>query len=239
MLPKQEEFFLDVRRAVRTEQKPVVTTDSELLNSDTISKALQRSALWLTPKVVEAYDPQEFLEWPLETRNELRTAVDRFRSAATEVPEDQPPTNTQFQEGLVAFRQLVAAVRPIVLEEWTKSVDQVVTLLEAWSDEFGWRRRRQPKTINETLLGQYSLPQLQVYATQDLYVLNPIGRFVPGALGALDLSIQPSFEVISIYRHFDRGWYAHLDADHAVGLESDKLTRDSFRRALEELRSLV
>ena len=71
--------------------------------------------------------------------------------------------------------------------------------------------------MNETLLGTYTLPQLQVYADADLYVLEPVARFVPGAMGAYDLSIQPSYYITTLYRHIDERWYAHLDVGQGVG----------------------
>ncbi len=64
--------------------------------------------------------------------------------------------------------------------------------------------------MSETLLGTYALPQLQVYADADLYVLEPVARFVPGAMGAYDLSIQPSSYITTLYRHIDGRWYAQF-----------------------------
>ena len=90
------------------------------------------------------------------------------------------------------------------------------------------------------MIGTYSLPQLQVYADADLYVLEPVARFVPGAAGAYDLSIQPSSYITTLYRDFDGRWHAHLDVGQgAVGGRRELWGRETFRASLEELRSLV
>src|SRR5208337_4845409 len=153
MVPKREEFILDVRRAARLEQKPTVATDSEMINPDTVSKALQRAALWLTPKTVERYDPAEFTSWAENLQSELRSAVDDFRAVAKAVPPDKAATTAQFRDGLAAFKCLLTAVQHVVLTEWTEAAREVIALGEQWSGEFGWRTRRQAKKLTETLLG--------------------------------------------------------------------------------------
>lgn len=240
MLPKREEFLHDVRRAVREAQKPRVTSDSELVNADVVSQAIQRSALWLTPRVVEAYDPSEFSSSPHEQQEALREAVEQFRATSAAVAPDSPATRERFRSGLEAFGRLTSVVRETVLSEWTSAVDEVVRRIESWCGEFGWRTKREPKALSETLLGEYTLPQLHLFADRHLFVLDPVARFVPGALGALDLSIQPSFYVRSIYRALDGAWYVHLHPATGVnGAAKRTLDKESFGQALEELRSAV
>lgn len=240
MLPKREEFILDTRRAARTVQKPTVTVDSELINTDALSKALQRAALWLTPKVVETYDPAEFTGWDKGLQSELSNAVEGFRAVAQTVPSDKPATAAQFRDGLAAFQCLTTAVRDIVLVEWKDAVEGVVKQVEQWSAEFNWHSRRQQKKLTETLLGEYSLPQLYLYAEGHLYVLDPLARFVPGALGAFDLTIQPSFYLTSLYRHLDGTWYLHLDVGQGVnGARTAVFSKDAFHESIDELRSLL
>jgi hypothetical protein len=240
MIPKREEFILDVRRAARLEQKPTVATDADLIDPDALAKALQRAALWLTPKVVEAYDPAEFTGWNEALQQELQGAVEEFRTVAQTIPPDKPATAAQFRTGLKAFQRLVAAVRGVVLAEWTSAAEEVTRQVEQWSADCEWPTRRESKKLTETLLGPYTLPQLYLHAEGNLYILDPLARFVPGALGAFDLSIQPSFCVTSLSRHFDGIWYVHLDvAQGANGARKEMLTRESFTKAVRELRSLL
>lgn len=239
MVPKTEEFILDVRRAARLEQKPTMTSDSELINAGVVTKALQRATLWLTPKVVQGYDSAEFAAWPEDLREQLQRAVEGFRMATGVVPPAQPATPDQFRQGWEAFKGLLAAVRASVLWDWTRAAEGLVREVEGWCADIGWRTRRVDKKLTETLLGDYSLSQLQLYA-EHLYVLDPVARFVPGALGAYDLSIQPSFYLTSLFRYYDGRWYVHLDVGQGVkSARTEPWSKDSFRRSVEELRSLL
>jgi hypothetical protein len=231
MVPSREEFILDVRRAARLQQKPTVITDSELIAPDAVSKALQRVALWLTPSVVEKYDANDFSTFPDDRQEELRQAVDDFRAVAAAVPLGEPATKDQFSRGLEAFRRLILAIQKIVLPEWQQAVEDLIAKTEEWSADFGWRTRRVAKDLTETLLASYKLPQLQIYAEQHLYVLDPVARFVRGAIGAFDLSIQPSYDETSLYRDFDGTWWRGPKGGHR-----EQWSQDLFRRSIEDLR---
>jgi hypothetical protein len=199
---------------------------------------LQGAAFWLTPRVVEKYEPGDFGTVPQQ--DELRRAVERFRSVASAVSPKDAPTQEQFTRGVEAFNRLTDAVRGMVLSEWQGAVEHLIAEAEAWVAERQWVSRRVKKTIEESLLGTYELPQLQFYADQNLYILDPIGRFVPGALGSIDLAIQPSYYVSTLYRYFDGRWYVHLDVGERVregrGLPWERAT---LVKAVEELRSLL
>jgi hypothetical protein len=239
MIPRQEEFFLDVRSAVRFQQRPIVTANSGLVDPDPISRILERAAFWLTPKVVARYDPQDFTSLPADQQVELCSAVDEFRALAASVSPCTNLTNAEFNRGLESFQRLVSAVRRIVLEEWTRAACSLINQADEWAQGFGWRTRRVEKNLTETLLGPYTLPQMQLYAEQHLHVLDPVGRFVPGATGAFDLSIQPSFELTNLYRDYGRVWYVHLDVGQGVnGARHEAWSVDTFRKSVDELRSL-
>lgn len=240
MVPRREEFILDVRRAARLEQKPTVTTDSELIKADAVAKALHRAAMWLTPKIVEHYDGAEFVGWSADLQEGLHRAIEEFREVAATVSHDTPAANDQFARGIEAFQRLISAVQKVVLFEWVPAAEKLIAQTEAWSAELGWRTRRGKTKLTEMLLGCYSLPQLQFYAEQDLYSLDPVARFVPGAIGAFDLSIQPSYYVTTLYRYYDGDWYVHLDVGQAVKEgRGAAWSKEAFKKIVEELRSLV
>ena len=112
--PRREEFILDVRRSARTLQKPNVEADSDAIDTDAIAKILHRAALWLTPKVVEHYDPEDFTGWPKEQQTRLRLAIDEFCRVARQVPPDQPATVDQFMQGTERFRDLIHVLGKMV-----------------------------------------------------------------------------------------------------------------------------
>lgn len=155
-----------------------------MLSDDSISGALHGAALWLTPKVVEEYAPGG-LRGPAGVQERLRAAVGAFGSTAGDVPPDQPPTRDQFARAPAAFRELTGAVREAVLGEWTDAVNALLRDVEGWVVTAGWRSRRVEWKTTETPLGAYTLPQLRVFADADLYVSEPVARFVPGATGRM------------------------------------------------------
>ncbi|HVA49954.1 MAG TPA: hypothetical protein VNH11_26545 [Pirellulales bacterium] len=240
VLPRSEEFIREVRRAARIERRPTTITDSELVKANGASRALERAALWLSPKIVERYAPDDFAAWSGDDQHSLRQAVDDFRAVAAAVPSNKPATREQFSRGLDALDQLQRAVQCIVLSDWLESVERLTVQAEQWAREFGWQSRRERKQLEETVLGNYSLPQLQFYAEQHLYVLDPVARFVPGASGAFDLSIQPSYYLTSLYRDFDKVWHIHLDLKHgANGGRVEPWSKGAFKQSVEDLRALL
>lgn len=240
MNAKAEEFIRDVRRAARTELKPTVTTDSQLIDPDSVVRVLERATLWLTPKIVKAYDPAAFGAWSGELQTELQEAVEGFRAVASTVPPDKGATTPQLKAGVKAFACLKEAVRKLALSEWLSEGGGLIDRVEAWARDFGWVTRRQQKKMDELLLGEYVLDQLYMHAEGNLYILDPVARFIPGGLGAFDLSIQPSFYVTSIYRHMDGTWCIHLDVGQGVrGAKKEPLSADALNRAIMELRSLL
>ena len=238
--PRREEFISDVRLSARMLQKPNVEADSDTLDTDAISRILHGAALWLTPKVVEHYDPDDFAEEQADQQNRLRLAVKEFRRIASQAPPDQPVTVDQFMEGAERLRELIKVLGSIVLAEWVRAIDVVERNAEEWSAERAWRTRRVNKKMNESLIGPYEAPQLLIFAEPNLYVLDPVARFVPGAQGAFDFALQPSYYTTSMYRDDNGIWYVHLDKGKGVANGHPvEWNRDSFLSCIEQLRAFV
>ena len=214
--PRREEFILDVRRSARTLQKPNVEADSDVVDSDAIAKILHRAALWLTPKVVEQYHPEDFADWQKEEQDRLRLAIEEFLKIARQVRPDEPATIDQFTEGVRRFRDLIHVLGGMVLEEWMHAIATIEKQEEEWSAEAGWRSRRVKKKLSESLIGTYEAPQLLIFAEPDLYVLDPLARFIPGGQGSFDLAIQPSYYTTPLYRDDSGNWYVHLEVRNGV-----------------------
>ena len=238
--PRREEFILDVRRSARTLLKPNVEADSDVVDTDAIMKILHRAALWLTPKVVERYDPEDFTNCQEEQQSRLKLAVDEFRRIANQVPSDQPATIDQFTEGTERFRDLINVLGGIVHDEWLDTIGTVEKQAEEWATEAGWRSRRVNKEISESLVGTYEAPQLLIYAEPNLYVLDPLARFIPGGQGAFDLAIQPSYHTTSLYRDDNGKWFVHLDVCNGVSHgKRVEWGKDAFYECFKELRAFV
>jgi hypothetical protein len=238
--PRREEFILEVRRSAKTLQKPNVETDSDAVDTDAIARLLHRAALWLTPKVVEHYDPDDFKAWQKEQQDRLRRVVEEFRELASQIPPDKPATIDQFREGAQRFRDLIDVLGGMVLDEWMNAIGTVETEAEEWSREAEWRSRRVNKRISETLLGTYEAPQLLIFAEPNLYVLDPVARFIPGGQGSFDLAIQPSYYTTSLYREDSGKWYVHVEVRNGVSQgKRVEWGKDAFRQCIEQLKVFV
>jgi hypothetical protein len=238
--PQREEFILDVRRSARTLQKSTVETDSDAIDTDVIAKILHRATHWLTPKVVEHYDPGDFTDWAKEQQTRLRLAVDEFRGIARQVPTDQPATIDQFKEGTERLRDLIDVLGKMVLEEWRTAIATVESQAEGWAVEAEWRCQRVNKKVSESLIGTYQAPQLLMFAAPNLYVLDPVARFIPGGQGSFDLAIQPSYQTTSLYRGDSGVWYVHMDVRNGVSYGNRvEWSRDTFYKCFEELRAVA
>jgi hypothetical protein len=95
-----------------------------------------------------------------------------------------------------------------VRDEWVVAVEQLVRDAEAWARNQDWAVRREAKTIREDRLGQYAVPRLLIQATAGRLLLDPVARYVPGAMGVVDLYTLPSYDAVMISRT-DDGWRLH------------------------------
>ncbi len=238
--PRREEFVLEVRRSAKTLQKPNVEADSAVVDTDAVAKLLKRAALWLTPKVVEHYDPQDFTTWDKEQQNRLRLAIEDFKKVANQVRPNKTADVDQFKEGSLRFRNLIDVLGKMVLDEWLQAIETVEKQAEDWSKEAEWRTRRVDKKLSESLLGTFSAPQLLIFAEPYLYVLDPVARFIPEGLGAFDFAIQPSYHTTSLYRDDNREWHVHLEIHNgALERKPVKWGKDAFLQCVEQLGQLV
>jgi hypothetical protein len=91
-------------------------------------------------------------------------------------------------------------------DDWIAAVEQVISDAEAWATEQHWFVHRGPKSITEDPIGPYEVPTLLIQAPAGRFVLEPRGRFIIGATGAIELSVFPSYESVLIVRN-DSGWH--------------------------------
>jgi hypothetical protein len=90
-------------------------------------------------------------------------------------------------------------------DEWVAAVEQIVSDAEAWATEQKWFVHRGPKTITEGPVGSYEVPTLLIQAPAGRFVIDPIARYVIGALGKIEFCVLPSYDYVMIVRT-DAGW---------------------------------
>jgi hypothetical protein len=227
----KKDFISSVRTAVGF-LDPVVETDNQSLDSNTIRRQFREAVIWLTPKSVEGFVPQDFAELTEAKRNELNAEVEAFRNIAEQVPADAPATPDQIEAALTPFLKIVSLVRDAVLPAWTADLGSLLSQVESWCDEKRWPHKRQPKEIRERLLGPYKVEQLQFHTGQAGFILDPVARFVPGGLGIVDLYILPTLDSVMIPRT-EEGWVLHVE--QAGNVQVLPWGREQFDTALSEL----
>ena len=90
-------------------------------------------------------------------------------------------------------------------DEWIAAVEQVVSDAEAWATEQNWFVHRGPKAITESRIGTYEVPVLLIQAPAGRFVIDPIARYVIGALGKIEFCVFPSYYYVMIVRT-EAGW---------------------------------
>ena len=230
----KKEFFLSVRTAIRigaSKVELVGVPDSPA----TTERRLANAALWLTPKAVEGYDPDDFRDASSDVQNELREAVQAFAEFAG-AKSTQVVGASERERGADLFRRVVHAVRSVVLPEWQRGVETLLSSAEEWSRTAGWATRRSKKQLSELILGEYELPNLLIQSGGARLLLDPIARFVVGAEGMADFYVMPSFGAVMI--PFEDGqWHIHIDRGNIQSsVERRSWSESAFHEAVEWLR---
>jgi hypothetical protein len=227
----KRDFISSVRTAIGF-LDPEVQTDSQHLGSEEIRQQMRQAVIWLTPKSVEGFVPQDFAELPESQRNEFNAEVEAFRNIAERVPSHAPATEGQIEAALPHFLRIVSLVREAVLPAWIAELGALVSQVESWCEEQDWSHKRQSKLIRERLLGPYEVEQLRFHTGQAGFMLDPVARFVPGGVGMVDLYILPTLDSVMILRT-DEGWVLHVEQTGNVQVLP--WGREQFGTALREL----
>lgn len=200
----QEDFLKQLWRAVR-QASPTVTADSDSVDASAIERRLAATDLWLTPKIVDGYDPADFSEWPPTARAELSAAVEGFVRVATDVPPARTASPEERAAGAEWFGRILDVVGPIIRDAWVSAIEALVAEAERWCRTRDWPTRRYPKVIAEPLIGRYDTAQLLVHIPEGRFMLSPVSRFVAGGTGLIDLYAMPTLGGRSVVRR-DAGW---------------------------------
>jgi hypothetical protein len=104
-------FWQNVRSGARL-LTPGVTADAPRIDSADIERILKSSAIWLTRRSLEGFDPRDFDFLVPAEREALAESVARFREVAQHVPSDKPASEAQLQQALPAFQRVVEILRP-------------------------------------------------------------------------------------------------------------------------------
>jgi hypothetical protein len=123
----KEQFLANLRVARNLFVHSRVEADTPTIDTASISDALTRSALWLTPKSVEGFDAADFPELKTDRQAELLKAVQAFEAVASQVPADKPPTKEQYGNAATAFIAILSILSPYLpTPEESKKVERAL-----------------------------------------------------------------------------------------------------------------
>ena len=94
-------------------------------------------------------------------------------------------------------------------EQFRRRVEELVARFEEEVDRREWTTRRYPKKLRDDDRQLYEVPALYLQKGPTSLLLDPIGYDVPGAEGAADLYLMPTYDpTASLY--FEGGqWMLH------------------------------
>lgn len=94
-------------------------------------------------------------------------------------------------------------------EQFRRRVVDLVTQFERDVDPNEWVTKRYPKRIRDADLQVYEIPALYLQKGPTRLLLDPIGYDVPGAEGAADLYLMPTYDDMASLYFEDGRWAIH------------------------------
>ena len=123
----KERFLANFRVARNLFVHSRAETESPTIDPASISDALTRGAIWLTPKSVEGFNAADFPELKADRQAELLNAVQTFKAVASQVPADEPPTKEQYSNAATAFIAILNILSPYLpTPEESKKVEKAL-----------------------------------------------------------------------------------------------------------------
>jgi hypothetical protein len=94
-------------------------------------------------------------------------------------------------------------------EQFRRRVEELVARFEGEVDRREWVTRRYPKRLRDDARQVYEVPALFLQKGPTSLLLDPIGYDVPGALGAADLYLMPTYDPTASIYFEDGQWVIH------------------------------
>jgi hypothetical protein len=94
-------------------------------------------------------------------------------------------------------------------EQFRRRVEELVAVFEREVDRSEWVTRRYPKRLRDDAREVYEVPALYLQKGPTSLLLDPIGYDVPGAEGAADLYLMPTYDPTASVYFEDGQWVIH------------------------------
>lgn len=202
----REEFVANLRHAHLLLQPPRVESDLGRTYDSEAASRLDRADLWLTPKAVEGFDPDDFSDLSEKDRKKLSEAVAQFLRIATNVPPDKPATARQSNQARKHLETAIKIVGRGLRDQWLEAQRQMINEAIQAAHEHHWYVEEDQKRLRESLLGEYQSPRLRIRTPDTEVVLDPVARFGSGRQGIVDLLVMPTYETRYLVLFKDGRW---------------------------------
>lgn len=203
----REQFIHDLRLASQMLTPFRIQIDWDNKETEArISRSLYNADLWLTPKMVEGFDPSDFVDWPSEQRVQIEEEVARFHAVAQAVPADGPATKDQSDQGRKHLERIIEIVGSHLTKEWLDAQRSMIDLATKAAKDEGWYCEEDEKEVLESLLGRYRAPRLRIRTRENEVVLDPVARFGSGEQGIVDLVVMPTYETAYLVAFKNNNW---------------------------------
>ncbi len=93
--------------------------------------------------------------------------------------------------------------------EWLSHLNELVSQVRSWSEEFDWTTRQVEKQLDDSVIGKHMVPCLVLQQNAVRILLEPIARSAPNAEGVVDLYLMPGWDDIASLYLVDGQWQLH------------------------------
>jgi hypothetical protein len=126
-------------------------------------------------------------------------------------------------------------------DEWLMHLNGLCAQVKGWVEGTGWRTRVIEKSMKDSVLGEYKAPAMLMQRDTVEVIVDPVGRFAPGADGVVDLYLLPAYDDIASLYLVGGAWKLHYAfrartvEPRGKQAESMMLDEVSLNRVLSEI----
>ncbi len=151
----------------------------------------------------------------------------------------QPPADIALRSEL----EDLARKRVSVRQEWLGKLEQLVSLVKGWAEEFDWSTKLVTKKLTDEVIGEYRATGLLMQQETIRLFLEPVTRSAPGTEGVVDLYLMPSYDDIASLCYYNHQWNIHyllegtLEDQALSDTEGQPLSKETLREVLDEMKA--
>lgn len=96
-------------------------------------------------------------------------------------------------------------------DQFVRLVSELVTRVQEWVEPHEWVSKPYPKRMRDADGRVFEIPALFLQKGPTRVLLDPVAYDVPGADGAVDLYLMPTYDDLASLYHQQGSWVIHYD----------------------------